>query len=135
MTLVCVQTNWGFGGAVVTALAFHLWVCGFDSERELSQCYSNPVLHSLKWFVYKAADSDSRFIPLISLFSPWNSNQRSLSLVNLDNLSSSKSIHKINSVSFWSMLNTLINGLGNAIQHYAVGYAGVEYLNWTKDLK
>ncbi len=31
---------------MVRALAFHLRGCGFDSQRELSQCYSDPVLHS-----------------------------------------------------------------------------------------
>ena len=36
----------GFGGAVVSALAFHLWGCGFDSRWELSQRSSNPVLYS-----------------------------------------------------------------------------------------
>jgi hypothetical protein len=36
----------GFGGAVVRALAFHLWGCGFDSQWERSQCYSDPVSHS-----------------------------------------------------------------------------------------
>ena len=34
------------GGAVVRALAFHLSGCGSHSQRERSQCYSNPVLHS-----------------------------------------------------------------------------------------
>ena len=37
-----------FGGAVVRALAFHPRGCGLDSQRELSQCYSNPVLHSVE---------------------------------------------------------------------------------------
>ncbi len=31
---------------ILDALAFHLWGCGFDSQRERSQCYSNPVLYS-----------------------------------------------------------------------------------------
>jgi AraC-like DNA-binding protein len=34
----------GFGGQVVSALAFHLWGRRFKSQWELSQCDSNPVL-------------------------------------------------------------------------------------------
>ncbi len=37
---------WGFGDAVVRALAFHLWGYGSDSQWEHSQSYSDPVLHS-----------------------------------------------------------------------------------------
>jgi hypothetical protein len=38
----------GFGGQVVSALAFHLWGRRFKSQWELSQCGSNPVLSRQK---------------------------------------------------------------------------------------
>jgi hypothetical protein len=39
----------GFGGQVVSALAFHLWGRRFKSQWELSQCDSNPVLMWKEW--------------------------------------------------------------------------------------